>query len=298
MSPARPASGALPPDAHGATSVANTDSAGEHREYGQHRGEEADDAHTRRAGDGLEVESPMGHYARLALAQGTGEDVLAHTHGRGGRDGRFHIRLSLKHAYGIILLLLVLVAASWMWIFFAMKPSEPSRALGGSGTSADVDPSTPNTTVENAAAEAGGEGTVGGQIVVYISGNVARPGVYYLHDGDRIGDAIAQAGGLGENADDSAVNLAQRAEDGSHIHIPARGEAIPSTGGESESKNVNLNTATAEELQTLPGIGPHLADAIVQWREKNGQFHEPHDVTKVPGIGDSTFAKFEQQVTV
>lgn len=255
-----------------------------------------------------DLDSRLAHYARLALAQGTGEDVLAHTQGRAEQRGRLHLRLSLKHAYGIIILLLGVVSASWIWIFLQMQPSEPSRLLGGDGAASGVEGVQQGSAQESTAeAEAGANDMRGtpaddlagsGQIVVYVSGQVARPGVYYLRQGQRIGEAIAQAGGLSENADDGAVNLAQRAEDGIHIHIPARGEASPNNVQDRERQNVNLNNASAEELQTLPGIGPHLAESIVQWRQKNGQFQEPHDVTKVPGIGESTFAKFADNVTV
>lgn len=133
-------------------------------------------------------------------------------------------------------------------------------------------------------------------ITVYVNGAVAHPGVYALPDGSRVVQALAAAGGLTEDADADGLNQARPLRDGEQVYVPARGTpppplvapaggAAPSTKAVAPSGRVNLNTATKEELDTLPGIGPALAERIIQYREKNGPFQRPEDLKKVPGLG-------------
>ncbi len=143
-------------------------------------------------------------------------------------------------------------------------------------------------------------------IVVFVSGEVLSPGVYTLPPESRVVDAIEAAGGLTTDADASAVNQAIVLEDGMQIHVPEIGEAatpLPLSGGgdssdaESSGK-ININTATPEELDTLPGIGPALAEAIIRHRETNGVFESVEQLVDVPGIGDATLAEIRELVTV
>jgi competence protein ComEA len=142
-------------------------------------------------------------------------------------------------------------------------------------------------------------------IVVFVSGEVLSPGVYTLPPESRVVDAIEAAGGLTTDADASAVNQAIILEDGMQIHVPEIGEvATPlplsgddSSGAESSGK-ININTATPEELDTLPGIGPALAEAIIRHRETNGVFESVEQLVDVPGIGDATLAEIRELVTV
>ena len=127
---------------------------------------------------------------------------------------------------------------------------------------------------------------------VYVSGGVQIPGVYTLKRGDRVEDAIQAAGGAVEGAQLSCVNLAVRVTDEAHFHVPDAGEPCESptavaVAQESGGK-LDLNTATAQELETLPGIGEVKARAIADYWESNGGFGSPEDITLVTGIGFAT----------
>ncbi len=156
-------------------------------------------------------------------------------------------------------------------------------------------------------------------MVVYISGAVNRPGVYSLPPGARIADAVQAAGGTLPIADLDAVNLAARLADEDHIIIPRKGEVPPApvqsnprqsgvrsgptpapasapTSASGGSK-ININTATAAELEALPGIGPALAARIVAYREANGPFHSVEELRRVQGIGEAILARIRDLVT-
>ena len=141
-------------------------------------------------------------------------------------------------------------------------------------------------------------------IKVQVSGEVMFPGVYAMNSNDRVIDAIAAAGGAGPNADLSGINLSRRVQDESRYHVPAIGEATlmaPVTAAaevEEDGGLIDLNTAEAHELETLPGIGRSLASAIVAYREDNGLFSSVDDVDKVPGIGPRTLDAIRPLVTV
>ena len=155
--------------------------------------------------------------------------------------------------------------------------------------------------------------TVTASIFVHIDGAVVAPGVYELTGSTgslpRVNDAVIAAGGLAGDADTSALNLAAVLSDGEKIHVPRQGEAIASgqassgpasgsDGGASSSGVININTATAEELDSLPGIGPSTAAAIVEDRERNGPFASPEDLMRVSGIGEGKFSKLKDQIRV
>ncbi len=140
-------------------------------------------------------------------------------------------------------------------------------------------------------------------IKVQISGEVMLPGVYSMSPDDRVIDAIAAAGGNGPNADLSGINLSKRVQDEARYHVPAIGESAPVTyvsaanSGQGNGQ-IDLNTAPSSELESLPGIGPSLANAIVVYREDNGPFDAVDDVDNVPGIGPKTLDSIRQLVTV
>ncbi|HEV2814473.1 MAG TPA: helix-hairpin-helix domain-containing protein [Solirubrobacteraceae bacterium] len=149
----------------------------------------------------------------------------------------------------------------------------------------------------------------GGRVVVHVAGAVRSPGVYRLRPGARVDDAIQRAGGPTRRADLSAVNLAAKAEDGRQILVPERpraarpGEPPPPAATApgaptAPAQPVNLNTATLEQLDTLDGIGPGLAQAILDHREENGGFGSIEDLAQVPGIGEKRMASLREQVTV
>ncbi len=127
------------------------------------------------------------------------------------------------------------------------------------------------------------------ELKVYLSGAVRKPGVYRMAEGDRVIDAVEAAGGATEDAALDSVNLAGRLNDEDHWHIPAVGEetAYAPSGTAVELTVMDLNTATAEQLTGLPGIGEAKAAAIVSYREEVGRFDDVEDLLEVRGIGDT-----------
>ena len=143
------------------------------------------------------------------------------------------------------------------------------------------------------------------EIYVHIDGEVKNPGVYKMKIGDRVNDAIQAAGGLTENADKGRINLATKLRDEMKIHISKIGETNSDLSNESKddnsdgnnSKLININTASKEELCKLTGIGENKAKLIIEYREKQ-KFTKIEDITKVSGIGKKTFEKIKNDITV
>lgn len=139
-------------------------------------------------------------------------------------------------------------------------------------------------------------------IFVDIKGAVKNPGVYQMKAGDRVKDALDAAGGLTEEADSQKVNLAKRLEDQMVIVVPKVGEEaeeIPAGETRNEATKegkVNINTATVEELKTLKGVGEKKAEAIIEYRKKNGSFQTKEDLMKVRGIGKKLFESFQERI--
>ena len=139
-------------------------------------------------------------------------------------------------------------------------------------------------------------------IKVYISGQANLPGVYELPAQSRADDALRAAGGPTSQADLDSVNLAKRLSDEDQIHIPSREEersaTAPGSRASSPPGKLLLNTATAEELETLPNIGPSRAKAIIEYRDKNGPFASVDDLTNVSGIGTGILESIRDLVEV
>jgi competence protein ComEA len=141
-------------------------------------------------------------------------------------------------------------------------------------------------------------------VVVHVDGAVANPGVYELRAATpRARDAIEAAGGLTEDADTTGLNLAQAVADGTKVHVPHAGEAAvqttqPSTGGGGTAGPVNINTAGADELKALPGVGDATAASIIREREEHGPFTSPEDIMRVSGIGEKKFEKIRDGICV
>ena len=139
-------------------------------------------------------------------------------------------------------------------------------------------------------------------IFVDIKGAVKNPGVYQMKVGDRVKDALDAAGGLTDEADSQKVNLAKRLEDQMAIVVPKVGEEaeeIPAGETRNEATKegkVNINTATVEELKTLKGVGEKKAEAIIEYRKKNGSFQTKEDLMKVRGIGKKLFESFQERI--
>ncbi|MBY6085194.1 helix-hairpin-helix domain-containing protein [Priestia flexa] len=142
------------------------------------------------------------------------------------------------------------------------------------------------------------------QIVVDVKGEVQKPGVYELEAGLRVQDAVERASGITKEADMNQVNLATKVADEMVIYIPAIGQEpqVPVASGGSVEKSdsgvVNLNTATLEDLQTLNGIGPSKAQAILTYREENGPFKTVEDLLQVSGIGEKSLEKIKAEIAI
>ncbi len=149
------------------------------------------------------------------------------------------------------------------------------------------------------------------EVYVDVDGAVVRPGVYRLKEGARVSQAIDAAGGLTAEADVTGLNRASKITDGQKIYVPTVGEqqaaaavggaassAVTTPGAGSSSGLVNINTASAAELQTLSGIGPSMAQSIIDERTKNGAFASVDDLMRVSGIGEKKLAKIKDCICV
>jgi len=145
------------------------------------------------------------------------------------------------------------------------------------------------------------------QVFVDIKGAVMYPGVYELQSDQRIIDAVQLADGYMENADTQYVNHAQKVQDEMVIYIPIKGEQLGDvstnllmlpTESQNKEQKININLADVETLTTLPGIGPSKAQSILSYREENGRFPTIDDLRNVSGIGDKTFEKLKDSITV
>lgn len=189
------------------------------------------------------------------------------------------------------------VALGCAVLFSALAPRGASSTVGG-GSGVGDDPGF----VDAPAASATASGAV---IFVHILGAVNRPGLYELRDGARAVDAVAAAGGFVANADQAQLNLARFVADGEQIVVPVVGEtpvaasggAPPGAPGAAGGK-VNINTADAATLETLPRVGPAMSARIIAWRETNGRFTAIEDLMSVTGIGEKTFDGFKDLVTL
>ncbi|MFO7171690.1 MAG: ComEA family DNA-binding protein [Bacillota bacterium] len=190
----------------------------------------------------------------------------------------------------------------------AAAPAESGTGPGSAGGAAG-----PGLAANKAAS---GTGPEAGEIVVHVSGAVAAPGVYRLAPGARVHDAVAAARPLPEAVPD-ALNLAAALQDGEKVYVP-RAADLEGAGGPppaalgahhgpgggsgsgpgSSTGRINLNRATAEDLMTLPGIGPELARRILEHRQATGGFRRVEDLLAVPGIGPSRLAEIRDRVEV
>jgi len=202
-------------------------------------------------------------------------------------------------------------AVLWLgWWLLAPVPPPVELTLPRADASEGAPPA---ATAGGSAVPSGGSTTtttVGEELVVHVAGAVASPGVVTVRAGGRVADAVAAAGGLRPDADANRVNLAAPLEDGSRVYVPVVGEerepevlaAEPPPGREGEpgaaTGPVDVNRATAEELQRLPGIGPATAAAIVAHREANGPFRSVDQLDDVRGIGPAKLEQLRSLVVV
>jgi competence protein ComEA len=131
-------------------------------------------------------------------------------------------------------------------------------------------------------------------VFVHVAGEVVKPGVYELPFSSRVFDAVAAAGGLSDNANTASVNLARIVEDGEQIVVTDTAGAVPA----GTIATININRATAAEFDSLPRIGPTIAERIITFRDENGPFGSIDELGNVPGIGDTTLAGIRDQLTL
>lgn len=190
----------------------------------------------------------------------------------------------------ILIVLLNLVVLGGMFFFLRRPEPEPITILPPEPTATPLPTPTPRP------------------LRVYVSGAVVHPDVYELPYDAIVKDAVAVAGGPTGEADLDRINLARQVRDEEQIYVPHKGEKTPPVSPPSgpssispssqEGGKVNINTASAEELDTLPGVGPSIAQRIIDYRTANGPFRSIEDLKNVRGIGDATFEKLKDKVTV
>jgi competence protein ComEA len=141
------------------------------------------------------------------------------------------------------------------------------------------------------------------RLVVHVVGAVRRPGLYRLVHGARIADAVRRAGGATRRADLSLVNLAAQVSDGTQVVVPRRVAVVAGPAGEGEAAAaaaptgpLHLNTATLEQLDALPGVGPVTAQKIVDYRQQHGAFSSVDDLDAIPGIGPARLEQLRELV--
>jgi competence protein ComEA len=210
--------------------------------------------------------------------------------------------------YVALALVVCLLGARYLVAQASSPPSDDGPAGAGAVAGAK-----PGAAPDGTSGSVSVERADGGRLTVHVAGAVRRPGVYRLAAGARVDDALRSAGGARDRADLTAVNLAAKLEDGRQVVVPERA-AAPSAGGGAPASApgapaapggagaaaapINLNTATLEQLDTLDGVGPGIAQRILDYREQHGAFSRVEELGEVPGIGAKRLATLTPLVTV
>ena len=206
----------------------------------------------------------------------------------------------IKRHIGIIIFSIVIIIGL---IYFSVD-----RSLHGEMEKEDVEDVEQNQLVqldEEVESENAGAEELDLHLFVDIKGAIKHPDVYKMNNGDRVIDIISRAGGFLKQADETAINLAQKLQDEMVIIVPKEGENPIDTmvittdgGGQDTEGKVKLNEATQAELETLNGIGPSKAQAIIDYREEHGPFQTVEDVLEVSGIGEKTLDHLKDDLIV
>lgn len=233
------------------------------------------------------------------------------------RQSRWNI--SSKALFGLFAIIVVIAGA--VFLLNPAKLSSQSVPLEQSGEAepqpvqegSSEERNMPSTKILTPSA--GNTATSETQVWVHVAGAVEKPGMYKISSSLRVGNAIDIAGGATAHADLNQINLAEKVNDGSQIRVPRQGETAQAVQPSAASAVVpgssalvhptsaaggiiNLNTATAEELESLPRVGPKLAQKIIEYRETHGSFTSVDQLNDVPGIGDTMLANIAPQATV
>ncbi len=227
-----------------------------------------------------------------------------------------------KERLGVIILVVALIGGAFAYFLRAGRTSEQEIEVISANTTPRPTPVKPSPTIAEKSPTAGSPTW----ILVHVAGSVKRPGLYRLPADTRAADAVKMAGGAAQNANLDAVNLAVKLEDGQQLYIPSYQEQavgthasdavgldaanrVGSKGGRAPRSHatsgkihtpadgtVNLNAADDSELQRLPGVGPAMAQRILDYRRKNGRFRSVEDLLNVTGIGEKKFARLKPLV--
>jgi len=222
--------------------------------------------------------------------------------------------------FGVVVLVAIAVVAGFAWYRIglaggsaapAVAPRERSSVTETSASDASATGTSATTDRAAGAGDGADEsGSGAATVVVHVAGAVARPGVVELAKASRVIDALEIVGGATPEADVDRLNLAAPVVDGSRLYVPRRGEADPGvapggsgatadgSGSGAPDGKVNLNTATQEQLETLPGIGPTYAQAIIAERTRRNGFRSVNELREVRGIGEKRFAELAPLVAV
>lgn len=202
------------------------------------------------------------------------------------RPGRLRFAVSR-----VAVLALVIVVLGWIAISILLAPPPATHEL-------ETVPLDANPTASGSTTSTASSSPAGPKVTVHVVGAVNKPGVYELPGGSRITDAVKKAGGLSDNAQPALVNLAAKLVDGQQIIMPGTGgdSSAQQLPAPSQDAKVSINSADSEALQELPGIGPALAERIIEFRTKNGPFNTVEELDAVSGIGPAMLEKLTELV--
>jgi competence protein ComEA len=279
-----------------------------HHERGVEQLVESEAAHPPRAAASDAATSDAGQASVTVASQ-----TARHLAERRGELGRWGVTGQHVTVMALCLLLLVILVAWWSLrsvphaeqvSLTSHRQLPPQAAVTTQPVTVPVSPGQ----ADSAGAGVGGSTTAASRLVVDVAGKVRHPGIVELPAGSRVVDALAAAGGARPGVSLTSLNLARLLVDGEQIvvgiRVPVLAGAPPATGSASGAmttqpiERVELNTATLEQLDTLPGIGPVTAQAILQWRSDNGPFTAVDELLEVSGIGDATLADIRPYVYV
>lgn len=216
------------------------------------------------------------------------------------RQLRFH--LSQRAVLALVLALLVLVAITALWHLRSTTEVAAATSSDGKETnsaSAVIAPADAAEHANDIPADTPNTGRDSDDLIVYVTGAVNEPGLYHVSAGSRVSDAISAAGNFTDAADITALNLARIVADGEHLHVTTPGEppkTLAADTAQATNGPINLNTADATALETLPGIGPALAQRIITHRQTHGDFTSVEQLLEVSGIGPAILANIGELV--